>query len=119
MPKRYVHNDSAEAIFVGGVMIPAGDGREVDASYLAPMEQAEPVAELQEIGGGDNADQNLIELLQANTKTVLATLEGHSDETLAGLLRLEQAAEKPRKGVLEGLAAEQLKRAQARTGAPD
>lgn len=113
MGTRHVFNDTAAAIFVGGKMIPPGDGRDVDDAGLPPLEE-----------GGDqkpndpekpDPDANLREILAGNVKGVIATLEGSSDETLDGLARLENEREQPRKGVLSAIAELQLQRAQAKS----
>jgi hypothetical protein len=111
--KRYVTNDGPNVMFAGGLMIPPGEGREIDseptsdeAAAAAPAEQlADP-------------DANFLDLLAQPLKDIVPLLAEASDETLAALERLEQVHDTPRKGLLGPIAEEKLKRAQAKTGAP-
>lgn len=114
MGTRHVFNSGTEAIFVGGKMIPPGDGRDVDDLGLPPEDDR---ATLQEQPDPEpDPDANLIDVLKGNVKAVVATLADSSDETLAGLARLENASETPRKGVLGAIAELQLQRAQDQSG---
>jgi hypothetical protein len=65
------------------------------------------------------AEANLAELLTANLKTLIPMLADQSDETLAGLARIEGAAAMPRKSLLAAIAELQLQRALVKTGAPE
>lgn len=118
MGKRYVTNDTPNVMFVGGTMIPAGEGREVDASCLPADEAAAPPAP-----ETDPADEeaarlraNLAELLAKPMKEILPVLEGLSDATLAALEALESEDETPRKSLLAKLGEQRLKLAAAKTG---
>jgi hypothetical protein len=111
--KRYVHNHSALAIFVGGLLIQPGEGREVDASLLPP-EFADPPAAEQ--APAPSADVALRELLQSPLKELLPLLDEQSPATLADLARLEGEDATPRKTLLGAIAELQLQRAQAATG---
>lgn len=113
MGKRYVSNDTAGIIFVGGVMIPPGDGREVDELLLPPEDEApaEPLPE-------PDPHANLRELLTGNVKAVAGALEGLSDESLALLASIE-AEGMGRKGVFGAIDELRLQRAAAKTGAPE
>jgi hypothetical protein len=112
MGKRYVSNDTAQVIFVGGLMIPPGDGREVDETLLPPLdEQPQPADETL-----PDPDANLRELLTASVKNIVPALADLGDETLASLARIEGESVTPRKGVLSAIAELQLLRAQAKTG---
>lgn len=129
MPKRYFENDTPQTIFVHGAMIPPGQGREVD---VPDLEEPEEGAALHTEGPGENlvvgegedpaaarALANLRELLAGSVKVISAGLAEHSNETLAGLLELEQASETPRKSLIAAITELQLQRAQAKTGAPE
>ena len=94
MSKQYVSNDGNSPLWVGGVMIAPGEGREVEVADEAPATVEESVA---------NPDDALHELLRGNVAAVTAALEGLSAETLQRLQVLESEGEKPRKGVLEAL----------------
>lgn len=121
MPKRYVFNDTNAPKFLGGVLIPPGDGREVDVMFLPPQDgEGEPLPLAE--GEGEarpNLDANLLEILAGNVKSIVGALDSFSDETLDGLDRLESASETPRKSLLSAFTEEKLKRAQAKTGAPE
>ena len=127
MPKRYVQNDTAEFKIVGGVLIPPFDGREVDVPDRVEPEQhsaqgSDSPGENLEAGEDEAAARalaNLRELLAGSVKVISAGLAEHSDETLAGLLQLEQASETPRKSLLAAITELQLQRAQVKTGAPE
>ena len=117
MGKRFVFNDGDTAKFIGGVMIPPQDGRDVDEMFLEPTEgdgAGGGDAEL-EPERGDTALDNLREVLAGNVASVKAQLADFSDETLEQLAALE-AEGANRSSLLAAIAAEQLKRAQDRTG---
>lgn len=120
MAKRYIHNDAAHTVFVGGVMIAPGLGREVDELYL-PAGHAEPADtggtdDEGQGGGPPDPDANLLELLAQPLRNLVPHLADFGDDTLAGLDRLEKAAATPRVSLLNAIAAQQLQRAQARAG---
>ena len=94
MPKKYVSNETNSPIWVGGVMIAPGEGREVDVADEAPPYVEETAAD---------PDAALHELLGGNVAGVAASLNGLSAETLVRLQDLE-FADKNRKGVHEALA---------------
>ena len=115
MGTRYVANNTDQAIFVGGKMIPPGDGREVDEDGLPPLEDevAKKEPEL------PDPDANLRELLTASVKNIVPALADLGDETLASLARIEGESATPRKGVLSAIGELQLLRAQVKTDAPE
>lgn len=124
MGKRFVFNNGDTAKFVGGVMIPAGDGRDVDEMFLEPEEPAQelpPNSGGPEGGGTDEeaarvkALENLREVLAGSVKNVSTQLPDFSEETLGQLAELE-AEGANRSSLLTAIAAEKLKRAQARAG---
>ena len=99
MAKRYVTNDTPNMIYVGGKMIPPGEGREVEELDEAPPQVDEPAPDL---------DADLRELLKGSVAAVAGALGGIGAETLTRLQALENEAAKPRKGVLEALANAQI-----------
>lgn len=113
MSKRYVHNHGLMAIFVGGLLIQPGEGREVDATLLPPehADDAPPPAE-----PAPDADAALRDMLKAPLKDLVPLLAEHSADTLAALARLEGEHDTPRKTLLGAIAELQLQRAQAATG---
>lgn len=109
--KRYVHNDTAAAIFAGGVLIPAGEGREIDALYLPPEgDQAAP----DEPPPAD-PDASLRELLAQPLKDVLPELASFSNATLDRLAELEGQDATPRKTLLAAIGELKLERAKRST----
>lgn len=115
MGKRYLHNDTANVMFAGGTMIPPGEGREVDEEFLPPGNDAAPA---EAAPGEPNLEANLHELLAHPVKEIVPLLAEASDETLAGLARIEGEKADPRKTLLSAIGELQLERAQAKTGAP-
>jgi len=99
MGKQYVENTTDSPLWVGGRLIPPGEGREVEIAEDAPppVEDA-PV----------DPDAALHELLEGNVAAVIAGLEGLGMDTLKRLNDLETEG-KARKGVLEALADAQIK----------
>lgn len=128
MAKRYIANDTKNVLFIGGTMIPAGEGREVDEQFLPPADNPEAVADG---GAGDGAGDgkgleldldaarlaaNLADLLKQPVKKLVPALKEASDDTLAALASAEQASETPRVTLLNAIAELQLWRAQKRAG---
>jgi len=102
--KKYIENNTANTIYVGGRMIAPGEGREVDvpAAPVGPVLEDLP-----------NPDAPLHELLAGNVAAVAAALEGLGADTLMRLREIEAASEKPRKGVLLALDAAAIAAADA------
>lgn len=96
-------NDKGHTVYVGPVSIRPGETRMVDPSMLNPEAPAAPAEEPQQ-------PNPLATLLAGNVTAVQAGLEALSAEELAALQALEEGAAKPRKGVLEAIAAERLRR---------
>lgn len=116
MGKIFLFNDTNAPKIMGGKWVPPGEGREVDDVCMPAGEgpahadpEAAPVTDL---------DANLRDMLATGVKSLVPLLAEASAETLAGLARLEQASETPRKTLLAAIAEQQLNRAQAKTGAP-
>lgn len=101
-------NTTASFAHVGGVMIPPGDTRDVDArlvpGYQAEAAGAEPVVP---------ADP-LALVLAGKVAEVVAGLEALDDDELDRLMVLEAESDRPRKGVLEAAQTLLLARAAAR-----
>jgi len=127
MAKRHIFNDTALVMFMGGIMIPPGDGREIDEAFLPPADplpaQPEPVVCGGE-GDGSGTDggpdaaalrANLVEQLKLPLKQLIPTLAEASDTTLAGLAQIEGEADTPRVTLLNAIGALQLQRADGRT----
>jgi hypothetical protein len=114
MSKRYVHNPTAGPIFAGGVLIPPGEGREVDKIYLPPEAGAEAEAEAPAV---PDPDASLRELLANPVKDVLPELAGFSNATLDRLAELEGQDATPRKTLLAAIGELKLERAKVTTEA--
>ena len=119
MAKRYISNDTAAVMFIGGVMIQPGEGRDVDETFLPP-ELLQPADEAEakapELTDAEKADANLRDVLKGSISKIKPLLPDFSPETLARLLELEQADGTPRQGLVQAITELQLQRAQAATG---
>lgn len=102
-----VHNNTAMPMYVGANLVPPGETRDFEEHQVpAHLRPAAAPAEPEE------APPSTAEALQASSaKDVIAALANLSDEHLTELEALEQAAEKPRKTVIDAIAAEALNRA--------
>lgn len=107
-----VSNNTAQTMFVGGVMIPAGETRECEEhtvpEHLRPQAAA-PEAEAP-------PPDPLADLLGHSVKDLAEMLPGIDDEALDALEAAELGAEKPRKRLLELLQKERLERAAGGAG---
>lgn len=118
MPKVFLFNDTNAPKLMGGKLVPPGEGREVEDAHLptgelpsaeAPQADKTPDLTLERL-------KNLMDLLANPLATIIPALPEHSDETLAELARLEAEHDTPRVTLLNAIAAQQLKRAQAQAG---
>ncbi|MBR8137192.1 hypothetical protein [Burkholderia cenocepacia] len=113
MKKVPYFNDSDRFKHIGGVTIPPGETREVEAVFVAagpaPTQASDGKSESTSSGSTDVDIATLQTKTAAVIKDAILTL---SDEQLVALNTAEEAANAPRKGVLEAIAAEQLNRAQ-------
>lgn len=100
--KKYIENDTANMLYVGGCAIAPGEGREVDVPDDTPAQA--PANE-------PDPDAPLRELLTGSVGAVKAGLADLSEATLARLAALEGGAKAPRKTLLEALADEAIRRA--------
>lgn len=96
--KKYVENNTANTIYVGGMAIAPGEGREV----TVPDEPLADTALVTDDQEGD-PDADLRALLDGNVASVVASLEGLGKIALTRLQDLETDG-KARKGVLSALA---------------
>lgn len=103
--RTYIENPGPNTMFAGGQMIPPGEGRLVEVAD-------EPAAELPE-DNGPSLDDRVREILAGNVPSVLAELPTFSHEALERAAELEKDGGK-RKGVLNGIADEQISRADAK-----
>lgn len=104
-------NDSPKYVHIGATTVPPYETREVDAS-LVPGAKAQPAGN-EAASGTSNVPDKIGELLAGTVADVNKALSGLDDDELEELVKREEAAQTPRKGVLEAATAEQLKRAAA------
>lgn len=116
MTKRYIENDTAAPMFVGGSMILPGTGREVDVpDHLVPADEAKPPPD--DAGAGKpDLPPELVALQALSISKIKAQMGELTDEQLRVLAQIEEASDTPRSSLLAEIAAQQLKRAQARAG---
>lgn len=109
--KHGVTNTGRSPMYVAGQMIPPGETRHFDLRDLPP--ELRPAAP----GKADEPPaENALEVLRARkVAEVVAALPDLSSKELADLDLLELADPKPRKGVLEAIAADVLRRSTEQT----
>lgn len=116
MGKTFLFNDTNAPKIMGGKLVPAGEGREVDTVELLPGEG--PAAVPDAPAAAAAAGSNLVDVLKQPLRLIKPELPSFSDETLEQLLQLEQLSDTPRQGLLSDIGALQLSRAQAKAGGP-
>jgi hypothetical protein len=99
-----IHNTGNTNRYIGGVCIPPGETRMIDARLLPPEPPDEPAPP---------AADPIGDLLKLSVKEIVADLGEFDDETLARIEARELADETPRKTLLDAIAQERLKRADA------
>lgn len=107
-------NETAHTQFVGGRMIPPGEGRDVPLMYLPATHRPDPVVVVPP--DEPSLDDYLADMLTHSVKHVVALLPELTNEALDRLEALEREATAPavpRKTLLEAVGAERLKRAAA------
>jgi len=102
-----IHNSGQTNRYIGGICIPPGETRLIDARLLPPEPAAEPDAPVADPIG---------DLLKLSVREIVADLGEFDDETLSRIEERELAAGSPRKTLLEAIAQEKLKRADAIQG---
>lgn len=108
MGTKHITNDGAEIIYVGGKMIPPGEGRDIEEALLPPEHRDAPV---QEADKQPSLDELLAELLHKPVKELIDGLSGMTQEALERMETLEGESKKSRKTLLEAIAAEKMARA--------
>lgn len=112
MPTKHIENTTAAPIFVGGKLIPPGEGRDIDTALLPPEHRDQPVGD-SDSGVPTLADQ--VKALQAKSvKLIVEELPSITNEALDLLAEAELASAKPRSGVAQAIEAERLRRAEER-----
>lgn len=107
MGTKHITNDGTEIIYVGGKMIPPGEGRDIDETMLPPEHRDAPA---QDEAKKPSLDELLAEELKKSVKELVDGLGGMTQEALDRLEALEREG-KARKSLLEALAAEKIARA--------
>lgn len=117
MGLKYIENTGKNVIFVGGKLIPPGDGREVDELLLPPelKDAAPPAVE----SGAPSVAEQVAELLRGSVKAIKEQLAGLSGEALDLVDTIEGGAETPRVSLLAAVKAERIKRAADRMDGDD
>lgn len=110
MGTKYIHNSTAEVIYVGGKMIAPGEGRDIEMDQL-PAEHQDAPAEA--APDAPSLDDDLQELRAASVKAISEKLSALTQEGLERLGELEAAADAPRKTLIEAIEAEKMDRAEA------
>ncbi len=110
MGTKYIENQGRDTIYVGGKMIPPGEGRDIDTSLLPP-ELQDPPPTLSAVTEVSLVDL-LTELRGKSVKLITAELPQLTHEALELLADLEGKAETPRTSLQGAIKAEQLRRAQ-------
>lgn len=109
MGTKYIENTGTNAIYVGGKLIPPGEGRDIPLAFL-PSEYHDPAAPF------DNAvppslDELLAGLLAKGIAKIAPELPGLKLEALDRMAELEAGAAAPRKTLQTAIDAERLRRA--------
>lgn len=107
MGTKHIHNPGPNVMFVGSKMIPPGEGRDIDESLLPPEHRDAPVAAEKQ---PPSLDALLLEELKKPAKELIDALPGLTQEAIERMDALESEAKKPRKTLLEAIAADLLRR---------
>lgn len=110
MGTKHITNDSAEIIYVGGKMIPPGEGRDIDETLLPPEHRDAPADDEKQ---PPSLDELLAEELKKPVKEMIEGLGGMTQEALERMEVLEGEAKKPRTSLLQAIATEKVARADA------
>ena len=105
-------NETEHTQFVGGRMIPPGEGRDVPLMYLPATHRPEPVAVV--VQASPSLDVLLADLLTLSVKNIVLQLPELTHEALDRLEALEREMPAPhvtRKTLIEAIGVERLKRA--------
>lgn len=104
-------NETANTMFLGGRMIPPGEGRDVPVMFLPATHRPEPV----EVRPAEpSMDELLLELLGHSVKHVVGQLPNLSEEAFQRLEMLAGEEEQPRKTLLAAIGEERVRRADER-----
>lgn len=108
MGTKHIHNPGKNIMFVGGKMIPPGEGKDIDEALLPPEHRDAPAEEAPRT---PSLDEALAEELKKPVAELIEGLGRLTQEALERMGTLEGEAKKPRKSLLEAIGAEKVKRA--------
>ncbi|MGE0350960.1 hypothetical protein [Hydrogenophaga sp.] len=109
MGTKYIENTGRDIIYVGGKMIPPGEGRDIDTNLLpAELQDRAPALATVEV----SLVELLQELLGKGVKAIAVELPDLTHEALDLLADLEGKTDTPRSTLLGAIKAEQIRRAQ-------
>jgi len=111
MGTKYIENTGKNAVYIGGKLIPPGEGRDIPLAYLPPEYHdvvAAPGADLP-----PSLDELLAELLAKGVAKIVPDLPGLKLEALDRMAELEGESATPRKTLQTAIDAERLRRANA------
>lgn len=111
MTTKYIENTTDSPRYVGGRMIPPGEGRDIDVRYLPPELRDAVDDEGQAVPPA--LDELLEQLRAKGVKSIAEELAELKLEALERLYELESLADTPRKTLLTAIDAERLRRANA------
>ena len=106
-----VENKGASAMYVAGVMIPAGETRHFQDDELPPEYRPAPAGEVVPPAPADP----LAVILAGSVREIVAGADALSDAEIDALIEREEQAARPRKTLLTELTEVQLERASKRT----
>lgn len=119
MGTKYIENPSRDVKFVGGIMIPPGEGRHIDVSVLPPELGEKQGAAAEAEPARASLAEEIAKLLKGSVKTVVAALPTLTGEALDLIETIEGGDGTPRATLLTALAAERLKRASTKVDGGD
>lgn len=111
MNKIPVTNDTEHNMHIGGSVLRPGETQLVEANLVPPGK-----GHVSTQANDEPPKDHVLELHKSKGDVVIAELTALSLDDLHALEALEASASKPRKGVLEAIAAEHLRRASEKDG---
>lgn len=110
MAKKFIENTTAATMFVGGCMIPPGEGRDIEEMYLPPEQRS--AAPAGDVAPPPLSQDELLEQLRAKAiSAILPELAHLTNEALERLAELEGEQQRPRSTLIGQIEAERLRRA--------
>lgn len=114
MPTKHIENPTASPLFIGGKLIPPGEGRDIDVRLLPPEHQDAPPTAQEPAAPAPVDLVALVKDLHAKpVKDIVAELPTLDAQVFALLAQAESEHAKPRTSLLAALDAERIRRANA------